>query len=323
MQAIRLFRRQQGAVVATRCKRPRRRSLYNSRVIALRILVLTVGVAIGVIMPFSPVILSSLGFGPARSDSSSRSGRSAIDLGDPRVGPSRRRAPGSATDAPGEWRGGGAGCPGPARTLAIHRAGLPVHRVLGVRVGLAADRRRDHGQRPHRSRSRSRVRADTAAHEPVLRDRDDGGRVHLPADRLCMGVRHDRRGRTRNGRGIPRRPRHRSRGPRRTRATATVRDHARVTAALVAARIGRGRDARRAAPRHDPRRDRARARRRDLGQHLPRPADHRARGWPVGRRLVGWAVGAGRDPLDARRRMGRRSRRPARVSSRSRPCSTR
>ena len=32
--------------------------------IALRILVLTVGVAIGVIMPFSPVILSSLGFGP-------------------------------------------------------------------------------------------------------------------------------------------------------------------------------------------------------------------------------------------------------------------
>jgi MFS family permease len=41
-----------------------RGTLYDSGVIALRILVLTVGVAIGVIMPFSPVILSSLGFGP-------------------------------------------------------------------------------------------------------------------------------------------------------------------------------------------------------------------------------------------------------------------
>lgn len=57
------------AVVATPCKcrqgrAPRgRASRYDSRVIALRILVLTVGVAIGVIMPFSPVILSSLGFG--------------------------------------------------------------------------------------------------------------------------------------------------------------------------------------------------------------------------------------------------------------------
>ena len=209
--------------------------------IALRVLNLAIGLAIGVFVPFISVNLASRGFGPAQIGLVASLGALGFTIAVPVWGHLADVRLGRPQDAPGlRDRGRGGRRPAPPGLVdGGHRPALLP--VLGLQLLVAAAERRARGQCaawPPR-----RLRAGPPAGQPDLRHRGDRRRVPLRPDRLRRELRAPRRRRRPDRRDGGVRAGRRPGGP---RGTPGAQRHA---GADVAAGLGRRRPAGRPAAR--------------------------------------------------------------------------